>query len=261
MIKKPIEVTLLPTEDKTNVGYYTDSKDRSLYFHVQGCDKRKGFEPHYVYVTVSPYVEHIKANEWFIFKDKVYKCNSISEDLVFFYNEKQDEIERYINDCKKIIATTDPKLTIECKKGTCTRGCSEHYHKCMEAKPIPQVSQSFLKEFVDNPNGKYVVDYEYQYHSSKELYGKEADWVTCNKSRFEFIKETLPTCPLRLKLKLNQDNEVIITSVEEKMIPMSKVLKLVEESNHFSYLQGVKIGKGEEVNGTFSIEDWIKENL
>jgi len=221
-MKHPIQVVMLPTDDVSQI--WKNIKHDSLwlvddYTIREAIRNNQTKDYQHLYITISSEIEPIKEGDWYYESEhrRILKCNT-------------DVQERAVNtwvDCRKIIATTDPKLL---------KTAASNYTRDKGVWGCDRVQQSFIEEYVNNPKGKWEVEYE-QYQI-KAFAGGEG-----------------------YKLKLNQDNTITISSVEEKMIPMDKVLKLVEESNHFSYLQGVKIGKGEEVNGTFSIEDWIKKNL
>ena len=121
---------------------------------------------------------------------------------------------------RKIIATTDPKLA---KSISRLLGVTQS---------LPQLPLSFIKKYVSNPDGLFEVEYEEEeYTSGGNQYTK------------------IP------KLKLNQDNEVDITSVEKKMYSKEEV-----ESILYQY--------AEDGHGWFSSKSeiesfnkWIKNNL
>jgi hypothetical protein len=117
------------------------------------------------------------------------------------------------NNYFKIIATTDPKLTVkEVKtfKDVSPATNIATFDTAIIYKPIPQVPQAFLKEFVANPDGEFEVEYE-------------VNTVTKGTSGFDFYEEDV------IELKLNQANEVNITSVDNSLKQ-----QLIEhlESNH-----------------------------
>jgi len=103
----------------------------------------------------------------------------------------------------KIICTTDPKLTIwkqceDCKSIGNHVGCN----LCKKIN-IPQVQQSFLKEFVKNPAGEWEVECEALCTQT----GKPCGMPCMNEE----------VCNENITLKLNQDNEATITSVESNL--------------------------------------------
>tara|TARA_R110000796_G_scaffold1673_2_gene6934 strand:+ start:10226 stop:10882 length:657 start_codon:yes stop_codon:yes gene_type:complete len=218
-MKHPTKIYYLPTKDKT----VTD------ILH-QGISGKLKYRPslgspgnyQHAYATVSHDVDPVKTCD--LFYDVIYKSIHTA-DRNYVKNGYGCGGEH-----RKIIATDDPKLTIEVP-GTWD-------------KPMPQLQQSLLKEFVDNPDGEYEVEYEL--NQSVEGYYKNGDPVKGE----TFYKEIL---------KLNQDNIVNITSVKEKMIPLSKVKELCEGA----YIAGSanelfhETNRGEE----YTLVDWIRENL
>lgn len=78
-----------------------------------------------------------------------------------------------------------------------------------------QIPESYVKQFVSEHNRSAVKDIEieieevYQYHSSKEFYGNDADWVTCSKSQFDSIKEEILSCPMKILTKPKLTNDFI----------------------------------------------------
>jgi hypothetical protein len=185
-MKNPIKVVLLPTKDKTSI-----SIDPTGHYHYESITNDYGGYK-YPYITVSQEVEPIKEGDWFL--KPIYKSaikteyEPIQADKGYFEGYGYD-----FEDCRKIIATDDPKLVYNHRKVHDVQAVSmeSSYHK-----PIPQLQQSFLKEFVANPDGKYEVEYENKQHSIN--YHKDI-W------KDNFV------------LKLNQDNTVNITSVEKNL--------------------------------------------
>ena len=225
-MKHKIQVVMLPTEDTTHL----------FISHSQGLPAYN--ERHWVmstgqhlYITVSQDVEPIKEGDWYYWDDS-YMSNSVGQqEICIKSDEKTDE------HCRKIIATTDPKLTF-------SHTISGYSHEFK--KPIPQVQQSFLKEYVSNPEGEWEVEYEFK---RVECYNYNGDHIgkscSCKSGDFRDVYE----------LKLNQDNTVNITSVEEKMYSRKEV-----ESILFQYAEDEHawFSCKSEVD---SFNNWIKENL
>lgn len=170
-MKEPVEIILLPTEEEPNIGDLCTSirpnySDKPLIFgefensYQDECCKQ------YLYITVSQEVE--KGKEIYYIDEFTKKVTSSGGAA---YGSKQDVI----------IATTDPKLTI---------------FNTIDDKTlyIPQVQQSFLKEYCENPYGEFEVEYK--------IAGSRGNTATPE---------------LFYKLKLNQDNEVTITLMKEKV--------------------------------------------
>jgi len=162
--------------------------------------------PQHLYITVSQDIEPIKEGDWYHYVGHILQYEKDEHTLT--------------PNCRKIIATTDPKLRI---------GDLKTYF-APDFKYVPQLQQSFLKEYVANPDGNWEVEYE--------LLG----------SKINGIRTTS-------RLKLNQDNTVNITSVKEKMYSRGEVESLLfkyaeEEHAWFSSKSEIE-----------SLNNWIKENL
>tara|TARA_B110000977_G_C11060943_1_gene485951 strand:+ start:1929 stop:2528 length:600 start_codon:yes stop_codon:yes gene_type:complete len=199
-MKHKIKVVTLPTEDRTSKIWFDNDTQKLLFdpLGVMNCN------PLHLYITVS---QDVIGGKEVYYIDKF--TNKLTSSGGAEYGSKQDVV----------IATTDTKI---------------HYKGEFNEKlgrktfaDVPQVQQSFLKEFVANPDGEWEVEYS---------------WLqSCVDAPSGHIYE----------LKLNQDNEVTITSVEEKMYGRREVLLLLHDlSRHLS-----------PNNTTIDLTDWIKENL
>lgn len=249
-MRQPIKVVMLPTKDISNLGKPVGI----LKYDVEG------FDPHVVnnyhlYITVSQDVEPTEKGDWIY---DLYGTDSV-------YQVKRKR-PKWISDGKfKIIATTDPKLIgitvreyndLRVKRNR-LRDDAEHYSHLdyikatkqikeydltltAYEKRLPQVQQSFLKEYVANPDREYAVEYESKYEYGKYLH---------NKPGYVYV----------VRLKLSQDNTVNITPVKEK-ISMNKFLE-------FKSLADAIIGPAAEIlPETYeeeykAYEKWTKENL
>jgi hypothetical protein len=288
-MKEKIKVVILPTGKLTyaqgcivlrNDAFHKDVLTRTLLSRTNmgvGSEFIYPVEPHYVYITISQEVEDIKVGDWFINEEGIISiCTDIQtlEDGEILLNcGKADFSESYLKDCRKIIATTDPKLTIKANWGM-----SGHY-----MKKLPQLQQSFIKEFVANPNGEFEVEYvggrwDYRrYCAFKKIDTKNTDnpidYVWVKGVSYESIKH-LPKDKIRqlpLTPKLNQDNTVninlierergiTITSVEEKMYSKKGLLNklsLISLRLKFHSQSGMFINK----QTSYEIINWIEENL
>ena len=202
---------MLPTEDKTTV-YLHESI--GLNYFPDGITKvNHQVKAQHLYATV----ELIKAGDWFLFENKIFKCIGVKDDHIIIRGKRG--LSHHKMHCRKIIATTDPKLTKssnwvkadvqghwECENcGEWTELIGDRSCKC---KPIPQLQQSFLKEFVANPDGEYEVEYERVYRQHGSVVKFKAPIIT------QTMHERGKSWE---QLKLNQDNEVNITSVKTTM--------------------------------------------
>jgi len=178
-MKKPIKVVMLPTEDKSPVYIWKGKTlickdDFSLQVRTENAI------PQRIYVTVAhePLVAHdwviqMETKEIFQIREVIVKGHQY---LDYKGNKHWDNYDPW--HCLKIIATNDPKLN-NYVPGHCSESNDSPLKNSMRFIP-----QSFLKEFADNPNDGYEVEYE----------ECEVDF-----------NETLQ------RLKLNQVNEVNIT--------------------------------------------------
>jgi hypothetical protein len=179
-MKKQIKAVMLPTEDRTSKIWFDNDTKKLLYdpIGVMNCN------PLYLYITVSQDVEPIKDGDWIIVTNASNGQN--------FLKKEGDILPKALSSPRrKIIATTDPKL-----KNTISIGIDG----TSMFKTIPQLQQSFLKEYVANPDGEFEVEYEVYSTSNSGNTGRIID---------EGFHGDL------IKLKLNQDNTVNITSIEE----------------------------------------------
>jgi hypothetical protein len=170
-MKQPIKVVMLPTKDISNIYkhnilneiMFTDDKILNENNHDSHEEYHKiaikTCTPQHVYITVSQDVEPIKVGDWVIEKVEIDKSETahlhpqipegnylvkIKTKLCIY--EKQ----------KKIIATNDLKI----KSGICGNCSYKCYGKFLDCESMfPQLSQSFLKEYVTNPDDKFEVEY------------------------------------------------------------------------------------------------------
>lgn len=166
-MKHKVEVVTLPTKNNSHIYRGGDHFEFSPDF-VKG---HKSWVSQYLYITISQDVEPIKEGDWYYYPDilgveGVQQCES-KEHL------KELQTTTTYKGFKKIIATNDPKLTskrvcFQCGgTGETTFSSTYTTQKVCDVcqgdktlgKPIPQIQQSFIKEFVKNPKGKWEVEY------------------------------------------------------------------------------------------------------
>ena len=195
-MKQPIRVVMLPTGYEPKVGDLCTSVrhgKKPLIFGEFENSYQIECKKQHLYITVSQDVEPIKDGDWCILFDSVGNVFSNPQQ----YKPKKGHVLN--KDLRQVIATTDPKLIYYKDSTVGVVGMSKI------RVIIPQVQQSFLKEFVANPDGKWEVEYE-------------------------FIKTTIKgvKCDTaKLQLKINQDNTVNITSVKEKMYNLDEIKQIV----------------------------------
>jgi hypothetical protein len=247
-MKHRIKVVMLPTEDITGIvlhstgldPFYTNSvKDRVDNLRAV---KDIGGVSQYLYATISQDVEPIKKGDYAIHKTfglGIIKNVYGQECFVTLPRNIGDGSvttpwERNIPNIKKVIASTNTKLV---QKKTVIG--KDEINNIYNPVLLPQLQQSLLKEFIANPDGKFEVEY--------------MTTSCCGKSHI-YESECQENCehyPIAI-IKLNQDNTVNITSVENKIYNAKEVKILIKKYALEEHL----------IEGSSSkILNWIKENL
>jgi len=223
-MKQPIKVVMLPTEDK-------GALSKCLNSYTEEASWSKGdlrieldghidwWQPQHLYITVSQDVEPIKEGDWCL--------HPTTKNISQHHNTDNNLSRGWL----KIIATTDRKIFISWD----TYEVEGTEYKT-NAKVGATISQDFIKEFVANPDGEWEVEYDV--------------FLEMNDPRGKYTEYAL---------KLNQDNTVNITSVEEKMYSRDEVEVLCRDA----YLQGQYYQSPAQsiMAEQIKINDWIKENL
>jgi hypothetical protein len=206
-MNKPTKVVMLPTEGEGVIMSDVGPYDMDMVLMSELPEKLRTHErPHnHVYITD---MEPIK--EGWVYDPIIKK--------VFF----MDSIIGIPNKVLKIIATTDPKL--------------KQY--------IPQVQQSFLKEFVANPDGEWEVEHEC---TNNFCGGESGNICYCNDVHF--------------KLKINTGNTVNITSVKEKIYTIKEVEGLLHRVVNDSHCMHNRITQPSSNKCADFTINWIKKNL
>jgi hypothetical protein len=182
-----------------------------------------GQEKH-LHVTVSQDVEPIIEGDWYIYLNQLMQAKN----LIGF-----DESVK--NDCRKIIATTDTKFNFN-------GGLNPSAEMLRGTKFIPKIRPSTIQQFVANPDGEWEVEYE------PICCG---NYTLCNSN-----------CTIKgFKLKLNQDNTVNITSVEEKMYSRGEVEALLHSAVNDSHCSISTIKQPNSNKCAGFVINWVKDNL
>lgn len=210
---------MLPTDDASYL-YIRDNKLQHCY--DGGCkvanEEEKDWLCQNLYITVSQDVEKIEDGDWCIDLHLNEICQA----------KKGFKKTMFSKTCRKIIASTDSKLTIPYM----TRGLDLEMRQTIvdnvpQVKQLPQIPQSFIKEYCDN-DGKG--EWEVMYYTN-----------TNNKSQ----------------LYKYQNNTIIITPVKKKMYTLEEIWKC----RTFFNKNDIGIGGYSEDYLKTKFEDWIKENL
>jgi hypothetical protein len=224
-MKKTVKILYLPTEEVIKnhiVKHFEEGALLTINDTLIGKVVDSQVQIQDLYATISPEDEPIKEGDWVIRLEDNHIWQVDTNIDVF------NKLAKAMGDWFKIIATTDPKLTKFWLEDVYKDG-----EKIITHKGISKLQQSFLKEYVDNPNGEYEVEYER---------GNYDDWLDNGGS------------PPSMKLKLNRDNTVNITAVEEKMYSSQQIKQAFRDGwIDCQDMQGVDFDA--------SLTNWIKKKL
>ena len=175
------KVHMLPTEDGV---IFLNRATGTLVTSIPNVAK-KLYPAQHLYITTD---EEIKEGDWYLMNMK-YPTQSASGEV---------EKGNYDN-CRKIIATTDPRLYT-----TCT--CALKDSHGIECGPLPQIPQSFIEDYCKAGGiDKVMVEYE--------------EWTTMYRGMANY------------KLKTDSNNCIIIHPVEEKVYSREEVEDLIHKFN------------------------------
>jgi len=226
-MKQEVQVVMLPTEDKSPL--FIGKRDKKLHYFFKGQEPNNAIHQH-LYITVDQKIEPIKEGDWVYWADPegitsdINQVVSVNEEMIFMSHPEHSETEASPNECRKIIATTDKKLRH-------TKITPDQNH--VYTKGVPQVSQSFIKEYCDKGGiDKVMVEYD------QALVGIGA-----------FPEYTQG-------LKLNSDNTINISLIEEKMYSREEVEDLLWDALTSSGPGAFNMGWTNE-----AAKEWIEENL
>lgn len=197
-MKKQVENVLLPTEDYTGIVLHGTGIDNILHTKegAENAVLNIGGQHQHAYVTVSQATEPIKEGDWYLSpKNTLSKCIRIGDNYIASLECGSYKPEN----CRKIIATTDPKL-----KTTISPYLFENGGACKSKDfPIPQVHTQFLEEFINNPDRVWEVEYVCLTSTSFGIFdtSKNPSW-----------NQTAPSKCIEWKLKVDKDNTVNIIS-------------------------------------------------
>lgn len=219
-MKKEAKVHMLPTEDKTAIRYNSSLKIISKDISDYGVDNNDYISCQHLYITTS---QEIKEGDCYIHPDATVPQNDFNHVYV---------------DCRKIIATTDPKLLKPQIKQVNWIGSERIMN-------LPQIQQSFIEEYCKQGGiDKVLVEYteiEMCFNYNGSHYGKDC---SCKGGDFRKVPKT------------DSNNYIIIHPVEEKTYSRKEVEVLCRNA----HLLGMK----ETLPGypkPETIDEWIKENL
>ena len=236
-MKKLVQVHTLPTEDRTNIMSCYDKYPEQRYLQYSK-EKGKGYVLddvifQHLYFTTD---EEIKEGDWYIFENyQIIKSSG--------------EFNTKLKDCRKIVAATDPKLTYHDKTPIGENINGLH-------KQVPQLQQSFLKEFVANPKVKWEVEYISAGDWSKTEYGR-----ICNICECEEMLDEKCECECGFRLNKTSNNCVITSPVEPKLYSGIDLMGNQDGSLDHFLLHSSKFSQEEREIIMDAICDWIEKTL
>lgn len=245
---KKCKVAMLPIEKAIKgcilkdmvLGGFRINKDKDGYQY-----NPKNFIAQHLYILSD---EEIKENDFFLWKDKVYKFHydrgygiqTKTQETIIFNNEEfsGNAIVNHSNVVGKIIATIDPELTFTAKEHTkdLMKGC-DYY--------LPRLSNAFLKAYCEQGGiDDVLVEYELVQTTSKEDYKYSNGQSNLN---YEY------------RLKIAPDNTITIKPMKENW-NREEVKNLLKSISYFTFEQTVYNGREYYIEHE-KIDKWIEENL
>ncbi len=247
-MKHKIEVVYLPTKDEQPALFITEHE------WERGVAKELNLEPveyntehsntgQHVYVTISQDVEPIEDGDYWIYICPINGIDYGDDPIIIknnlpasWFDKLHDKANYY-----KIIATTDPKLTIN--------NFSDVDRLEDFEVTVPQLQQSFIKEYVANPDGEWEVEYD-QYFVG----GNYCNTCSICKTTIQGTDKLGFICEdCGLKLKLNQDNTVNITPIKQPdTYSREDVITVLKTYRSFAWRNGTRLK---------DLYKWVNKNL
>jgi hypothetical protein len=212
---KEVQVVMLPAEDRTDIIVPTRGVGKNVLHY------RKYYGPAISYMGDSyqhlyfTSEEEIKERDWIVYDHHIEQAGRVESQTAYY-------------GFKKIIASTDPKLyTSEIVEE------DMHMHK----KSIPQIPQSFIKEYVKQSGiDKVVIEWNHRI----------TNLLTTNEP------------------KVNSNNEITIHPIKEKMYTKDEVDMLMNAilTDTLVFKNNRELLKSPHSNAIAQhVIDWVKENL
>jgi len=234
-MKKEEQVVIIPTDKascihrnkvKTDSGY----EYRLTYHETPSKCKNDGLLSgnQHLYITTD---EDFMSGEWVLFSDVVMIAKSFDDRVV--YDGEGNSFMKY--DCKKIIATTDPKL----RSDSLIEDPARPEDNLLIRKGIPKIPQSLIESYCKNPVDKVMIEYTLPDKIKNAL-------IVGNISR-ALDSDYIP--------KLTSNNEIIIHPIEEKMYTREEVESIL--FNYASEEHAMDSSKQD----IEAFNRWVKETL
>jgi len=264
METKRAQVIMLPTKEKSHIGLYTDIRGKlDIYYKNALTPQIKTFFPQHLYITTD---DEIKEGDWVYWNDPeeltsdINQVHSIKGDIVLLSHPKHSETECFINECNKIIVTTDKSLRVPYNNGDMN-----------DLIILPQPSQAFIEKYCKEGGiDEVLVEYEWEEGDKFELDNLDTarfinDTELENCSGTIFNKSELSKADLKyvafdkdahakLKLKVDEHNTITIHPIKNSWSREeveSLLFKYAEDEHAWFSTKG----EADQFN------NWIKENL
>tara|TARA_R110000751_G_C13631277_1_gene465855 strand:- start:70 stop:765 length:696 start_codon:yes stop_codon:yes gene_type:complete len=206
-MKKEEQVVILPT-DKAENCLIRNNQNSIIFFTKELLTKsycsKQLYIPFHLYITTD---EDFMSGEWVLFSDVVMIAKSFDDRVV--YDGEGNSFMKY--DCKKIIATTDPKL----RSDSLIEDPARPEDNLLIRKGIPQIPQSLIESYCKNPVDKVMIEYTLPDKIKNAL-------IVGNLSRAQDSDYIL---------KVDSHNEIIISVIEERLYDRDEMWQCVAQSH------------------------------
>lgn len=198
-MKKKAQVVMLPDTGRDDLSILT----RMLKLNEQ---RKKGIEYHHLYFTTD---EEIKESDWviYMYTNSLMKATRVNKDENYIFTVTDTgRGDLSLNQCRKIVATTNPDLNNICNncgkdRGNMLGGSCDNCFKYHTSPLIAKIPTDFIEAYVKAQGSikEVMLEYksEYQPYWEHGEFHKNAD---------------------KLTLKLNSDGTVIWHPIEESKV-------------------------------------------
>lgn len=268
-MEKTHKIITLPTEDKVSgcvakcIKKMSDVEVGELkFFNSYMTLSTEHWQPQYIYILSD---DKIQEGDWFMSAFYSYPIHNTKE-----WREKQEKLLKGSSDCSdlkyhKIIATNNPELNmIQYPSGVEDDGVKE----ILSDIELPQIPQSFIESYANNPVDEVELEYEIDYSSVSEEDAEELGsmWRAALKDKLKLVNNevvivnkcncsSLIACE-KCGEKKNLDGDFWKNKKEkEKLYTKKEVEKLICKASKDTYITTCRN------DYRFDIDKWIKNNL
>jgi hypothetical protein len=229
MLKKKAQVVMLSTEKATRIQKFGVSlRDKQNYLLPHVKESLGYYQELYIVVDERP-----KPDEWFITNGCILrKCNHIKVQGGIEMIVDTVGGEHHNSVCKKIIATTNADLKINCNNPSWCDTDSNPKCDCR----LPQPSDSFIKRYIEAFNqGVPIVDVMIEY---------AVKWTNFQDDEYDTVLKVNP-----------KDNTITITRCKES-ITKKELKSLIVKLKSLSKEEQLVV-----MDTVESFDNWIEQNL